>query len=207
MSQNLQVKLLRVLQEKEFERVGGEKTMPMTARIIAATNRNLEQLVKEGKFREDLFYRLKVLMVEIPPLRDRKEDIPLLTQYFLLKINDTLHKEIRAITDEALEGFLNYSWPGNVRELENKLLQAAVLTTSNVLQLDRLALNYETNRRISKRELLSLAEMEREHILAILEHTGWQKTKAAEILKISLPTLYSKIENYKLSIKNVREQI
>ena len=124
-SQNLQVKLLRVIQEKEFEKVGGEKTLPMKARLVVATNRNLANFVRIGKFREDLFYRLKVFSIDIPPLRNRKSDLPALVVHFLKKINTELNKNVTIIPFEVMELIQNYDWIGNIRELENTLMQAS----------------------------------------------------------------------------------
>ena len=199
MSQHLQVKLLRVLQEKEFERVGGEFVIPMKARIITATNRNIEQLVKEKKFREDLFYRLNVVKIELPPLRRRKDDIPFLVNFLLQKINRELHKNVLKVSEEVMNLLIEYDWTGNVRELENALMQAVVLTNGNVLLKEHIFLKNQFSDSSSITVNLSLAEVEKKHILSVLENTKWNKPKAAEILGISLPTLYSRIENYKLA--------
>ena len=199
MSQHLQVKLLRVLQEKEFERVGGESVIPMKARIITATNRNIDQLVKEKKFREDLFYRLNVVKIELPPLRQRKDDIPLLVNFLLQQINSELHKNVLKISEEVMNLLIEHDWTGNVRELENTLMQAVVLTNGDVLLKEHILLKNQFSDSSSFPINLSLAEIERKHITSVLEHTKWNKSKAAEILGISLPTLYSKIENYKLA--------
>ena len=202
MSPNLQVKLLRVLQEKEFERVGGESIIPMRARIITATNKDLTSLVKQGKFREDLYFRLKVVSLELPPLRDRKEDVPLLVTYFLNKINAELHKSVNKIPDEAMEYLKSYDWIGNVRELENTLMQAVVLTNGDVLLKENIMIR-SSNRSLEDYHpgRMSLSEIEKRHIEYVLNDTKWNKSKAAEILGISLPTLYSKIENYHLERK------
>jgi two-component system response regulator AtoC len=199
MSQHLQVKLLRVLQEKEFERVGGEAVIPMKARIITATNRNIEQLVKEMKFREDLFYRLNVVKIELPPLRQRKDDIPLLVNYLLKKINRELHKNVLKVSDEVMSILKQHDWTGNVRELENTLMQAVVLTNGDVLLKEHILLKNQFSDSSSFPIDITLAEVEKKHITSVLEHNKWNKPKVAEILGISLPTLYSKIENYKLS--------
>jgi len=197
MSPNLQVKLLRVLQEKEFERVGGETVIPMKARIITATNKNLTLLVKQGKFREDLLFRLHVVNIELPPLRDRKDDIPHLVKHFVNKINTDLHRNVNKIPDEVIEYLERYDWIGNVRELENTLMQAIVLTKGDVLLKDNILI-----RNTSIKELdylpgkVSLAEVEKRYIKYILDEMKWNKPKAAELLKISLPTLYSKIESF-----------
>ncbi len=199
MSPNLQVKLLRVLQEKEFERVGGETIIPMKARIITATNKDLTALVKQGKFREDLYFRLKVVNVELPPLRDRKEDIPLLVTYLLNKINTDLHKSVNKVPEEVMEYLKDYNWIGNVRELENTLMQAVVLTNGDVLLKENILIrNSELPGTDYQPAKMSLVEVEKQHIKYILDETNWNKPKAAGILKISLPTLYSKIESYHL---------
>jgi len=194
-SQNLQVKLLRVIQEREFERVGSETTIPMKARIITATNKNLEEFVKRGKFREDLYYRLNVFKISVPPLRERKEDIPSLIIHFLKVINRDLHKNVNKIPYEVIEILQNYEWIGNVRELENILLQAIILAKGDVLEKENILLRH------NKRNIMridsgdsSLASMEKEHIRTILDQVNWNKKEAAELLKISRQTLYNKIK-------------
>ena len=195
-SPNLQVKLLRVLQEKEFERVGGENTIPMQARIVAATNRSLGDLVRQGKFREDLFYRLKVFTIEVPPLRERKNDISALVIHLLKKINNELHKNVRKIPIEVMEMLQNYDWIGNVRELENILYQAVVLSTDDVLQKENILLRKIVPEGINVDSDLSLSEIEKMHIEHILKKVNFNKTRACSILKISKPTLDSKIRKY-----------
>lgn len=201
-SPNLQVQLLRVIQEREFERVGGETTMPINARIVAATNRNLAELVAQGKFREDLYYRLNVFTIDIPPLRNRKEDIPLLVVHFLNKIDKLLHKMVRKIPYEVMEMLENYEWVGNVRELENTLTQAVVLAKGDVLEKENVLLR-KTVAGMQAQSIntatQSLAEVEKKHIKLVLDNIKWDKTKAAEILGISKPTLYNKIQVYNLS--------
>jgi DNA-binding NtrC family response regulator len=199
-SPNLQVKLLRVLQEREFERVGGEITIPMKARVVSASNKDLAELVQLGKFREDLFYRLKVFTIEIPPLRDRKEDIPKLVVHFLRKINKELHKNVWKIPYEVMEILQAHEWVGNVRELENTLLQAVVLAKGDVMEKEYILLkhneilgNIETNK-----ANLSLADIEKSHILLVLEEVNWDKQIASQILGIAKTTLYNKIEAYGL---------
>ena len=205
-SPNLQVKLLRILQQKEFEKVGGELLIPMRARIIAATNKNLNELVKAGKFREDLYFRLKVFSIDIPPLRERIEDIPFLVSHFLNKINLELHKNVNKIPEEVMEILKNNYWVGNVRELENTLMQAVVLSSDDVLLKENILLRKSENItsiqeeiQSAKPEFISLEELEKRHIKNILDALKWDKNKAHKILGISLPTLYSKIEHYKLS--------
>ncbi len=199
-SPNLQVQLLRVLQQKEFERVGGETLIPMKARIIAATNKDLNSLVREGKFREDLYFRLKVVSINLPPLRERLEDIPLLVSHFLAKINKELHKNVIKIPGEVMEMLKNHYWVGNVRELENTLMQAVVLSSDDILNKENILLRKpEPGEMDEGIKFITLAENERNHIKNILDAVKWDKNKAHKILGISLPTLYSKIENYKLS--------
>lgn len=199
-SPSLQVKLLRILQEKEFERVGGETVIPMKARIMAATNKNLEKLVEEGKFREDLFYRLKIITINLPPLRERREDIPLLVNHFLNKINRELHKSVVKVPDQVMDMLINHEWVGNVRELENTLMQAVVLSKGDVLQKENVLLYESDNKSYEFDSVLNytLHDVEKIHIKKVLEKLNWDKPKAAKNLGISLPTLYSKIENYKL---------
>jgi len=201
-SPTLQVKLLRVLQEREFERVGGEKTLPMNARIIAATNRDLKKEVEEGRFREDLYYRLNVVSIKAPPLRERKEDIPILVTSLLRRINEELHTKVFKISDPSMERIQKHDWSGNVRELENVLTRAVVLSKSDVIEESVLPRNsehvssgahYEWNR--------SLAEVEREHIHRVLDAVHGNRTEAARILGISKPTLYAKLPTAKHSEK------
>jgi DNA-binding NtrC family response regulator len=202
-NQDLQVKLLRVFQEKEFEKVGGENSIPMNARIITATNRNLAKLVEEGTFREDLYYRLKVFSIELPPLRERKEDIADLVVHFLKKINRELHKNVRKIPYEVMEILQNYHWVGNVRELENILLQAVVLSKGDVLEKENIHHIKTDNNNINdnriadtKNAKMSLAEIEKKHIKLVLDSVGWNKKKAYTILGITKPTLNAKIRDY-----------
>ncbi|MGE5430333.1 MAG: sigma-54-dependent transcriptional regulator [Syntrophomonadaceae bacterium] len=198
-SPQLQVKLLRVLQAREFERVGGELSIPMKARIIAATNKDLTALVNEGKFREDLYYRLKVVDIEIPPLRKRAEDIPLLVNHFLGKINAELHKNVNKVPEDVMEMLKHHEWTGNVRELENTLMQAVVLTQGDVLLRENVLIGKSENApRDGYSDTLSLAEVEKIHIKRVLSANNWNKQRTAEVLQISVPTLYSKIDQYKI---------
>jgi two-component system response regulator AtoC len=201
-SLNTQVKLLRVIQELEFEKVGGEATIPMKARIIAASNRNLEELIKEGKFREDLYYRLKVFTIQIPPLRDRKEDIGGLVIHFLRKLNKKFNKNVVKIGEGVIDMLKEHDWYGNVRELENTLLQAIVISKSDVLQKENIMLNFRNPSEIGDSEkmpnLKSLSEVEAYHIKKILDQTKWNRVESSRILDISRPTLNAKIEKYHL---------
>ncbi len=197
---NLQVKLLRVLQEKEFERVGGTRTIKSESRIIAASNADIEELVKKKKFRDDLYYRLKVVEIKVPPLRDRKDDIPLLVDYLLKKINSQLHKNVYTVSPGIIKFLKDYDWPGNVRELENMLTRAVVLSKSEVIMKDLLPKEILFKKAVDKDiKDLTLKEMEKEHIFSILEKEMWNKRKACKILGISRPTLDKKIKEYNLN--------
>jgi two-component system response regulator AtoC len=199
---NLQAKLLRVLQEGTYERVGGSETLHTSARIIAATNRDLESMIDDGSFREDLYYRLNVVNIVLPPLRDRMEDLPLLTEYLLQKINRRLHTQINSISEATWAQMQKYSWSGNVRELENILTRAAVLCRSDTLTPDLLGLGnpVESDRKSvdsdSRLELISLDQLEERHVHVILEYTRWHKGKTCEILGISRPALERRIKKY-----------
>lgn len=202
MSFKLQAKLLRVLQEHEFERVGGENSIQLKARIIAATNKNLNKMVNEGTFREDLFYRLSVFSITSPPLRDRRNDIELLVKHFIEKINTKLHKNVRKIPKEVMYLLKNHEWRGNVRELENTLMQAVVLSKSDMLEKENILLKKYTGNEFSDllaRENLSLEELEKEYIKRILTRTDWNVNKTCEVLKVSKATIYRKIEQYGLN--------
>jgi two-component system response regulator AtoC len=212
LSGNLQAKLLRVLQEKEVERVGGSRTIPVRARILAATNRDLEAEVRAGRFREDLFQRLRVVTLSIPPLRERREDLPLLVEHLLLKINQRLHKNLRRVPLELVEELAQRPWPGNVRELENLLTRAAVLSQGDVLLEEHLAeatpraaaasngapLPPAAEQRLPAGRLASLDEVEREHIARVYQHARGHKGDTCRILGISRPTLERKLRKYGL---------
>jgi len=197
MSPNMQVKLLRVLQDGAFERVGSSRTIQVDVRIIAATHRNLEEEVRQGRFRQDLFYRLNVVTIEIPPLRERAEDIPLLTQYFLQKFAQADAKVVEGISPKAQQILNRYSWPGNVRELENVIERAVSLCQGKIIEPEdlppRLIESYEGQSRLEIPIGLSLEEIERLVIRKTLEKTGGDKKTAARLLGISLSGLYNKL--------------
>lgn len=204
MSFNLQAKLLRVLQELVFERVGGETLLQMKARVIAATNSNLAELVRTGKFREDLYYRLNVFTIYPPPLRERKEDIELLVKHFLQKINYTLHKNVKKIPDDVMEILKNHAWKGNVRELENVLMQAIVLSKGDVLEKENLLLKGIDGTELQANKVggnITLEELERSHITTVLANNNWDVKKTCKTLGVSKATLYRKIDEYKLQKK------
>lgn len=201
-SHNTQVKLLRVIQELEFEKVGGETPIPMKARIIAATNKSLEKLIQEGKFREDLYYRLKVFTIDMPPLRERKEDINDLVIHFLYKLNKRFNRNVTKIGDGVIEMLQQHNWSGNVRELENTVLQAMIVAKNDVLEKENISLinRFEGDQEKSnnKEIIVSLAEVEKAHIKRVLDLVNWNKLEASQILDISRPTLNAKIEKYNL---------
>ncbi len=193
-----QAKLLRVLQDGSFERLGGTETLTVDVRVIAATNRDLERDVKKGRFREDLFYRLNVIPVHVPPLRKRREDIPLLVDHFLGRFNSRFGKETR-FSSEALKALMAYDFPGNVREIENIVERCVALADGDVIDADELPGHIRRpGKDLSHRVTLSevTAEAEKEHILRILKTTKGNKTMAAEILGISRKTLWEKMNNY-----------
>ena len=195
----LQPKILRVLQEKEFERVGGERTIKVDVRLIAATSRNLEELVLKGKFREDLYYRLNVVPIFMPALRERKEDILPLTEHFLNRFNEENRKAI-SISPKALKILAGYNWPGNVRELENAIERIVVMSNGKSIEPVDLPLNLKvhSSRDILHKESLSsgIEEMERSSILHALEETGWIQAKAARILGITSRQIGYKMKKY-----------
>jgi two-component system response regulator AtoC len=188
----LQVKLLRVLQEKKVQRLGGTQAIPINARLIAATNRDLEALLKEGKFREDLFYRLNVIRIEVPPLRERREDIPRLAGLLLEKLSRERGRKVRGFQPEALERLQGYRFPGNVRELENTIERAFILCTGEEITARDLGERFSKGRAASRPG--RLADQERELIVRTLAKNGGNRTRAAEELGISRRTLINKIK-------------
>jgi DNA-binding NtrC family response regulator len=196
-SANLQAKLLRVIETRDFMKVGGEKILKTQARIIAATNQDIKSLVEKGKLREDLYYRLKVVEITLPPLRERKEDIPDLVSYLLEKINRKLRKNVRKIPPEVMKLLVNHTWKGNVRELENALTRAAILAKGDVILEENLPLE-PGEKKLFLKELVALREIEKNYIQHVLKATKGNKTKASQILQISRPTLDKKIKEYGL---------
>ena len=194
---NLQKKILGFLQRREYMRVGGNQALRARCRVIAATNRNLALMVQQRKFREDLYYRLKVVTLLLPPVRERVSDIPLLVDHFLHKINLELGTDVWRLQDGAMERLMAHPWPGNVRELENTLVEAVVQARGKVILLDDL------EKILAKDDVLhatggksSLTMMEKEHIEVILAEVGWNRTEASRRLGITVPTLRSKIRKY-----------
>jgi two-component system response regulator AtoC len=198
-SANLQSKLLRVIETRDFMKVGGERILKTEARIIAATNQNLQALIERGRFREDLYYRLKVVEIQLPPLRERKEDIPDLVVYLLEKINRDLRKNVRKIPPDVLKLLVNLPWKGNVRELENALTRAVILAKGDVILKENLPLD-SVEKKLFSNELVPLEEVEKRYIQQILNVTKGNKTRASQILQISRPTLDKKIKEYDLKV-------
>ncbi|WP_310601109.1 sigma-54 dependent transcriptional regulator [Desulfobulbus sp.] len=204
-----QAKLLRVLQEREIQRVGGVQTVPLQARVVAATNRDLNEMVQDKTFREDLYFRLQVFSIQIPPLRERKEDIVPLTEYFLHRLNQEMHKRVRRIPNTYLSAFQAYDWPGNIRELQNVLHRGLIISTNDTLELDE---NWRIDKHAAPKKdglrqdgtdaLISLEELERTHIDRVLRFTRWNFGEACAILGISRPTLRKKIHDYRLEEGN-----
>ncbi|MGQ9646112.1 MAG: sigma-54-dependent transcriptional regulator [Thermodesulfobacteriota bacterium] len=209
MSPHLQSKLLRVLQERQFERIGGVRPIKTDIRVIAATHHDLKKAIQQKKFREDLYYRLNVIPIEIPPLRERKTDIPLLVQHFLTDFSKRKKKKINGITDEALRRLMDYDWPGNVRELENIIERVVILSNHEVITLQDLPEKIQSlpeadhPRRFEiPEEGVSLetvvGEFEKQLILQALNKTGWVKNKAAQLLRLNRTTLIEKIKRQNL---------
>jgi two-component system response regulator HydG len=205
MSPMMQAKLLRVIQEREIQRVGSDDALKVDVRILAATNRKLENDVADGKFREDLYYRLNVVTVDVPPLRDRQDDIPLLAQHFLEKYSKKNRKQVKGFSPTAMDILLKYDWPGNVRELENAVERSVILLNGDYISEKELPLNItqtyseESNwvaTQPSNTEPRPLEEVEKEAILAALEASGGNKSETARTLGINRKTLHKKLKNY-----------
>jgi two-component system, NtrC family, response regulator HydG len=196
-SQKLQMRLLRVLQESEFERLGDSDSIKVDVRVITATNKELHKMVRSGSFREDLYYRLNVVQLAIPPLRDRRGDIPAMLDHFLNRFNTKLNKNVTAISDDVQRIFMNYSWPGNIRELQNTLEFAIVLCQNNTITISDLPPEFlDSNKTI----LVSTDKNSNERLTIIhaLEKTAWNKAKAARLLCIDRKTIYTKIDKYNI---------
>lgn len=217
-SSNIQAKLLRVLEEEEFERVGGTKTLKIDTRIIATTNRNLRAEVEEGDFREDLFFRLNVVPIILPPLRERSEDIPLLVDYFLNEFKKESPSPVKSVSKEAMDLLCEYNWPGNIRELRNLMQRTIVMATAEELKPEHFTNSFIKSSHPEGRmqgathpaSCMPIEDMERSLIFQTLEKTGGNKTKAAEILKITTRTLRNKLNRYsneELPIKLIGEKV
>ncbi len=214
-SLDLQVKLLRVLQEKEFERVGDHKTMKVDVRVIVTTNQDLEKAIADKKFREDLYYRLNVISINIPPLRIRKEDLPMLVDHFMKNFSEENDKAIKGISESAMNILTGHSWPGNIRELENIIERAVILDIDGVIDYedlpeilatvsganDTMMIPRMVNNTINNVKSLkdAMEEPEKVYILQVLEEAGWNKNKAARKLGLNRTTLYNKLKKYNIN--------
>jgi len=208
---DMQSKILRAIQEKEIQRIGSNKNIKVDVRIICATNIDLKEAVAKNKFREDLYYRINVVPIYLPPLRERKEDIPLLVKHFIQKYNKKLNKDIQGITDQALDLLMNYSWPGNVRELQNLIERLVVLTKEKLIThkhfpleilLSTANLQEEDKQQLSLRHVRN--EFEKQYILGILAKVNWNQIEASKILNIHRNTLIFKIRKLKLEFPRKR---
>ncbi|MFK7817178.1 MAG: sigma 54-interacting transcriptional regulator [Planctomycetaceae bacterium] len=208
MSPNIQAKFLRVLEGHPFERVGGSKPIQVDVRVVAATNRDLEEAVEEGEFRSDLYFRLNVTEIHVQPLRERRGDVALLSEFFLRKFVEKTGRPIRGFTDDAMKMMNSYSWPGNVRELQNSIERTVILCGNELvcasdIQLSRLNKKTEplppTPAGAAEWTPISIADLERDHILATLAHTDWNKSKASQLLGIERSTLDRKLKRYQVS--------
>jgi len=194
---SMQVKLLRVLEDKNIIRVGGTDEIPVDVRVLAATNQSLKKKIEDGSFREDLYYRLNAFILRIPPLRERTDDIPLLSSYFLDKYRKEFGKEIRGIADEVLSIFMKYAFPGNVRELENAIERAVIMCEGNALKKEHLPQRFvQVKQSIGrdKKDLVTLAEMEKQYIIEVLKSTKGNKSEASRILGINRASLWRKVK-------------
>jgi len=202
MSANIQVHLLRVLEEKEFTRVGGNEPIRVDLRVISATNKDLRKAIEKQEFREDLYYRLNVVNIELPPLRERKEDIPLLAEHFLNKFAADNRKEVTGFSPDAMEFLLGYDWPGNVRELENAIERAVILAKDSLITVADLPQENLSLVRLASTGK-NLKEVEKNHVLNVLRKTGGNYSEAARILGISRMTLYNKAKEYGSDVKKL----
>jgi transcriptional regulator with PAS, ATPase and Fis domain len=195
----IQLKLLRVLQEKEFDRVGESNPRKVDVRVLASTNRNLKEAIRTGKFREDLYYRLNVIEIHIPPLRERYEDIPLLINHFCGVFQKSYEKNINGVSDEVLQAFMNYAWPGNVRELEHAIERAFVLCRDQTVQLEHIPAEIREHTHIANRAVDNRTGDNPEAIRSALEKTDWNISKAARLMGISRWTMYRRFQKYNIS--------
>ncbi len=203
-SLKLQMDLLRVLEQKEFRRIGGSDLITIDARIVAATNRDLKKAIEEGSFRDDLYYRLNVISIQIPPLRERKEDIPLLVEHFVEKFNVELEKSMTGVSEGVMGMLMDYEWPGNARELRNVIERAIVVAKGKTILESDINLPITARGRVGRGR--SLEDVEREHIRQVLLENRWNINRSAQILSIDRGTLYNKIKKFNLK-RDTSEQV
>jgi transcriptional regulator with PAS, ATPase and Fis domain len=197
-STGMQAKLLSVLQDRMVTRVGSNKAIPIDIRLITATNRSIEKMVEESQFREDLYYRINTIQIELPPLRERKEDIQGLADFFLCQYAPKYNKSDLKISPVAMETLTNYYWPGNIRELKHTIEKAVILCESNVINVEDLYLYDKSRKTIDENSSYRLLDIEKKTIESVLAKCKGNLTKASQMLDISRTTLYAKIEKYKL---------
>jgi transcriptional regulator with PAS, ATPase and Fis domain len=201
---NLQAKLLRVLEDKEVRPLGANQTEKVDTRVVSTSNQNLEYLVEKGQFRHDLYYRLNVIQIALPPLRERLEDIPVLVEHFIQKFADQTRRPLKGIEPDALAALMNHRWPGNVRELEHTVERAVLLGKENRVGLKdlpcQLVSNPDSTPPLAEAvaQAYTLKDLEREYIMRVMENTSGNKTEAARILGVDRTTLYRKLEEYKV---------
>jgi DNA-binding NtrC family response regulator len=203
-SEKMQMDLLRVIETKNFTRLGGDKAIDVDFRVISATNKDLEKAIKEGSFREDLYYRLNVFSILLPPLRERRTDIPLISKYFLRKYAQSMNRNVADFSPQAMEMFIGYDWPGNIREVRNVVERAMVVAQGTQIQVEDISFPFPSPATPSGGA--SLEEVEKDQILKILNQTKGNIAQAAEILKISRLTIYNKIEKYHLKKDDLNKQ-
>jgi len=199
---NFQVHLLRTLEQKSFNRVGGSESIKSDVRLVSSTNMDMKKAIESGQFREDLYYRLSVVSIELPPLRERKEDIPILAELFLLKFNDENQRKVTGFTTEANEFLMHYEWPGNIRELENAIERAVILAKTDIIDVSDLSpqSSYSQPKALAGK---TMREIEKNHIYNVLLEAGGNCSEAARLLGISRMTLYNKIKAYGLNINKI----
>ncbi len=202
LSPKMQAELLRVIESKQFRYVGGNEPVSSNFRIIIATNEPLEEMVKQGVFREDLYYRLNVFSINVPPLRERREDIPILAYYFLSKFSTAMNKPIKSISQDVMDFLVRYEWPGNVRELENAIERAVVIGKDDKIKVGDLPFHVSVNNSTETEGEKSLSAMEKKYIQKILAENNWNISRTASLLKIDRVTLYNKISKYELQKPN-----
>jgi two-component system response regulator GlrR len=206
MHSSMQVKMLRALEEKEFYPVGGRQTVKVDCRIIAASNKNLEQEIEKGNFREDLFYRIHVIPIKLPPLKERKEDIPILSRYFLQKISREMGKEIDEFSTDAMQKLISYPWPGNIRELENTIECAVAMTKRNIITEDLILQTQNINAEGLKSFKYAKENFEKNYLIQLFELTRGNVSKAAELAGKYRADIYELIKKYNLKLTDFRKK-
>jgi len=199
MKLSLQPKLLRFLETQTFNPVGGVKEITVDVRVIAATNKDLSRMVAEGRFRDDLYYRLKVMVIEVPALRERKQDIGQLIELFIRRANEELRKNVRSVSPAAMDILMEYDWPGNVRELKNMVERAVILTETDTVEVSALPMELVRDKvPLGLRQIKTLADQERDYIVRVLVSVSGNRSEAARLLGISRSTLIEKIKRYRI---------